>query len=76
MMRFYFDVWKGSYGGICAVDEYLKKKRSSGRGGGKRDDYGSRIREGNMTVEMTVIGWYSIIEFRLMRGRRSLRPCN
>ncbi len=26
MMRFYFDVWKGSYGGICAVDEYLKKK--------------------------------------------------
>ena len=25
---FFFDVWKGSYGGICAVDEYLKKEDS------------------------------------------------
>jgi len=38
--------------GKARMEEYAQlmniwKKRSSGSGGGKRDDYGSRIREGN-----------------------------
>ena len=73
---FFFDVWKGSYGGICAVDEYLKKEDQAEEAEVKGMITAAVCGMGTMTVEMTVIGWYSIIEFRLMRKRRSRRPCN